>query len=93
MTLATELGIMMLTNVTRTVRNKRMVTLLRDAEKKVDSINAVSGKTLKDHIEEYFEIFLSGEIKNFATSADFVVPFLFVPTRMEHFSWILQTNL
>ena len=43
MTVVTELRSMMLTNVTRTVRNRRKVTLLRSAKKKVDSINAASG--------------------------------------------------
>ena len=43
MTLVTELRNMMLTNVTRTVRNWRIVTLLKNAEKREDCINVVSG--------------------------------------------------
>ena len=45
MTLVTELRNMMLTNVTKTVRNWRIVTLLKNAEKREDCINAVSGET------------------------------------------------
>ena len=94
MTLVTEQRSMMLTNVTRTVRNRRKVTLPRNVEKREDCINAVSGKTIiKDEIEDHFEIFLSGEIKYFATSVDFAALCLFVPIGMEHILWILQTNL
>ena len=37
----------MLTNVTRTVRNRRIVTLPRSVEKEEDCINAASGKNTK----------------------------------------------
>ena len=47
MTAVTELRSMMLTNVTRTVRNRREVTLLRSVEKEEDCINAASGETIK----------------------------------------------
>ena len=43
MTVVTKLRSMMLTNVTRTVRNGRIVTLLKNAEKREDCINVVSG--------------------------------------------------
>ena len=94
MTVVTEPRSMMPTNVTRTVRNGRIVTLLRSVETTVGCINAVSGKTIiKDEIEDNFEIFISGEIKYFAMSVDFAALCLFVPIGMEHIFWILQTNL
>ena len=45
MTVVTELRSMMLTNVTRIVRNKRIVTLPKSVEKEGDCINVVSGKS------------------------------------------------
>ena len=42
----TELRSMMLTNVTRTVSNRRIVTLLRSVEKEEDYINVVSGENI-----------------------------------------------
>ena len=78
----------MLTNVTRTVRNGRIVTLPRSVEKEEDCINAASGKS--NSIEmEYFAKYTfcqKGGTKYFAMSADFVVFCLSVPTRMEHIS-------
>ena len=44
MIVVTELRSTMLPNVTRTVRNRRIVTLLRSAEKEEDCINVASGK-------------------------------------------------
>ena len=95
MTVVTELRSMMLTSVTRTVRNRRIVTLLRSVEKEEDCINVASGKTMidKDKMEEYFVGFLSGETTLFAMSADFAVLCQSAPTRMELISEILQTNL
>ena len=46
MTVVTELRSMMLTNVTGTVRDRRMVTLLRSVEMGEDCINVVSGKNI-----------------------------------------------
>ena len=48
MTVVTELRSMMQTNVTRTVRNRRTVNLLKIVEKKVACINVVSGANIKD---------------------------------------------
>ena len=46
MTVVTELRSMMLTNVTRTVSNRRKVTLLRSVEREEDYISAASGETI-----------------------------------------------
>ena len=46
MTVVTELRSMMLPNVTRTVRYRRIVTLLRSVEKEEDCINVASGKNI-----------------------------------------------
>ena len=68
--------------------------MLKIVEKEGDYTNVVSGKNIKDGpMDEYFMIFLSGEIKNSAMSADSVVPCLSAPTRMELISGIHQTNL
>ena len=56
MTVVTELRSMMLTNVTRTVSNRRKVTLLRSVEKEEDYINVVSGENILDKME-YFDKF------------------------------------
>ena len=48
MTVVTELRSMRLTNVTRTVRNRRTVNLLKIVEKEGDYTNVVSGKNIKD---------------------------------------------
>ena len=95
MTVVTELRSMMLTNVTRTVRNRGIVTLPRSVEKEEDCINVASGKTMidKDKMEEYFVGFLPGETMPFAMSADFAVLCQSAPTRMELISEILQINL
>ena len=47
MTVVTEPRSMMLTNVTRTVRNRRIAPLLRSVEKEEDCISAASGETIK----------------------------------------------
>ena len=61
MTVVTELRSMMLPNVTRSVRNRKAVTLLISVEKEEDCINVASGKTMidKDKMEEYFVGFLN----------------------------------
>ena len=69
------------------------MTLLKIVEKKGDCTNVVSGKNIKDGPMD-FMIFLSGEIKNSAMSADSVVPCLSAPTILVCLIlWILQTNL
>ena len=52
MTVVTGLRSMMLTNVTRTVRNRRTVTLQRSAEKEEECINAASGEIINTKKEE-----------------------------------------
>ena len=47
MTAVTELRSTMLTSVTRTVKNRRMVTLLTPVEKGEDCINVVSGENIE----------------------------------------------
>ena len=92
MTVATGLRSMMLTNVTRTARNRRTVTLQRSVEKMEDCINVVSGEIICTQEIKWANIFL-GEIMHFAMNVDFAVLCLFVPTRMERISEILQKNL
>ena len=46
----------MLTNVTKTARNRRIVNLLRSVEKEEDYINVVSGENILDKME-YFDKF------------------------------------
>ena len=52
MTVVTGLRSMMLTNVTRTVRNRRTVALQRSAEKEEECINAASGEIINTKKEE-----------------------------------------
>ena len=55
MIVATELTSMMLSNVTRTARNRRTVTLPGSAEKEEDCINVVSGENIQSNKMGYFD--------------------------------------
>ena len=61
MTVVTELKSMMLTNVTKTARNRRIVNLLRSVEKEEDYINVVSGENILDKMEYFDKFTLSQE--------------------------------
>ena len=84
----------MLTNVIRIVRDKRTVTLLTSVEMEEDCINAASGNhIIRNKMEENFAIFLPGETKFFAMSADFAAPCQSAPTKTERISWNLQRKI
>ena len=94
MTSVTELQSMTLTNVTEIVRKRRMANLLRSVEMEEDCINAASGNhIIRNKMEENFAIFLPGETKCFAMSADFAAPCQSAPTKMERISWNLQRKI